>query len=444
MAWTGLVLSPLLFVGWSMTGNPAHWPFGLRFIMPIAALAALAGVLRRRPFVALGMLLIITATFELTFHPSDVEQVALHSDVRTIQTVALDVAVGYIAATRRRWVSVTTAVVVLCAQWATAVGFPLGPNDLNDRSVQDALAMLATWLIGNSIRQRRVFAEARLAETAREAAQAERLRIARELHDLIAHSIGVIAMQAGMGRRVIDTQPSEARQALAVIEETGRETLAALRRTLGTLRRTDPEAEALPLAPAHGLADLERLAERSRAGGFHIELRTAAPVALPADLDLAAYRIVQESLTNVTRHAHATRCDVVVATADGALRIEVTDDGRGGPIAEGGHGIAGMRERVALLGGSFSAAPRPGGGFRVTATIPLPAALLPPTPTAGPTSTTGRTSAPTLGPAPASSTTSAAGPASASAAGSGSVGERATGAGAAGGSARARGVGGPR
>ncbi|GGM57720.1 sensor histidine kinase [Dactylosporangium sucinum] len=378
-AWTGFVLSPLLFVAWSMTGNPADSPFGLRFIMPIAALAALAGMLRRRPFVALGMLLLITASFELTFHPNGPEQLALHSDVRTIQTLALDVAVGYIAATRRRWVSITTAVLVLCAQWAVAVGVQLSPDDLNDRGAQEALAMLATWFIGNSIRQRRVFAEARLAETAREAAQAERLRIARELHDLIAHSIGVIAMQAGMGRRVIDTQPAEARRALAVIEETGRETLAALRRTLGNLRRTDPAAEELPLAPSNGLADLERLAERSRGGGLRVELHApAAPVTLPADLDLAAYRVVQESLTNVTRHARATRCDVTVAVEGAILTVEVTDNGRGGPIAEGGHGIAGMRERVTLLGGEFAAGPRPGGGFRVAATIPLPVAPVAP------------------------------------------------------------------
>ncbi|WP_238007438.1 histidine kinase [Dactylosporangium sp. AC04546] len=387
VAWTGLVLSPLLFFGWSMTGDPAHWPFGLRFIVPIAALAALTGVLRRRPFVALGMLLLITAAFEVTFHPNDAEQFALHSDVRTIQTVALDVAVGYIAATRRRWVSITTAVLVLCAQWATAAGFPLSPNDLNDLTVQDALAMLAAWFIGNSVRQRRVFAEARLAETAREAAQAERLRIARELHDLIAHSIGVIAMQAGMGRRVIDTQPSEARQALAVIEETGRETLAALRRTLGTLRRTDPDAEGVPLAPSSGLAGLTQLAERSRAGGLHIGLHTEVPAALPADLDLAAYRIVQESLTNVTRHAHATRCDVRVTTEADSLRIEVTDNGRGGPIGAGGHGVAGMRERVGLLGGEFTAGPRPDGGFRVAATIPLPAPA--PAPVAAPSTAGG-------------------------------------------------------
>ncbi len=237
------------------------------------------------------------------------------------------------------------------------------------------LAVVTAWVIGDSMRQRRAYAAAQRDQAQARAVQAERLRIARELHDMIAHSIGVIAVQAGMGRRVIDTQPAEARDALANIEDVSRDTAAALRRMLGTLRRTDVGSGPAPRDPAPGLADLGELVARTAQAGVKVDLTWDGDrPALPPDIDLSAFRIVQEAVTNVIRHAGAGRCDVAVREDAGMLVIEVTDDGRGGTGIGGGYGIPGMRERVSLLGGDFTAGPRDGGGFAVTATIPLPGA----------------------------------------------------------------------
>ncbi|GAA2623449.1 sensor histidine kinase [Dactylosporangium fulvum] len=374
LAWTGFALSPLLFAAWAFGGDPLHLPFTLRYVLPILSMVLLGGVVRRRPFAVLAMLLFFVALFEFGGRTDLRYGTGIHSDVRIIQMVAVDVAVSFVAATSRRWVSIITATGVLLLQVVVAAAIRSGPAVLETWALQYILAMVAAWFVGNSVRQRRLFAEARAAETAHAAVQAERLRIARELHDMIAHSMGVIAMQAGMGRRVIGSRPEEARQALAVIEDTGRETLAALRRMLGTLRRAEPEAGPAPLDPTPGLADLNRLAERSRDAGLHVEVRDGADVGpLPPDVDLSAYRIIQEAVTNVARHAGTDRCEVVVERHPDALVIEVLDNGRGGPATGRGYGIPGMRERVSLLGGDFAAGPRPGGGFRVAARIPLPA-----------------------------------------------------------------------
>jgi signal transduction histidine kinase len=211
----------------------------------------------------------------------------------------------------------------------------------------------------------------------------ERLRIARELHDMVAHSIGIIAIQAGVGRRVIETQPAEARNALTAIEATSRETLAGLRQMLGVLRRAEPGPGRGPLESAPGLADLGRLAATTRDAGVRVELRWLGPRRpLPADIDLSAFRIIQEAVTNVVRHAGTGHCRVTVDCREEELGIEVTDEGHGGaPPAEGpgergGFGIDGMRERARLLGGELTAGPRAEGGFRVAARLPVPAAAL--------------------------------------------------------------------
>ena len=206
---------------------------------------------------------------------------------------------------------------------------------------------------------------------------AERLRIARELHDIVAHSIGVIAIQAGAGRRVFDARPAQARDALAAIEATSRETLSGLRRMVTGLRLADPDPAPgqAPLGPAPGLADIERLAATTLDAGVRVDVDWhGSREPLPADIDLSAFRIVQEAVTNVVRHAGTDRCLVCIGQHDGQLSIEVTDGGRGSGGAAGtGYGITGMRERAALLGGDFSAGPRPGGGFRVAARLPVPA-----------------------------------------------------------------------
>jgi signal transduction histidine kinase len=213
--------------------------------------------------------------------------------------------------------------------------------------------------------------------TTEQAVTAERLRIARELHDMIAHSIGIIAIQAGVGSRVIETQPAEALAALRAIEATSRETLSGLRRTLVALRQADLVAASVqaPLAPAPGLADVGRLAAATTDAGVRVDVRWGGKRRpLPVDIDLSAYRIVQEAVTNVVRHAGTRRCRVAIDYGEVELSVEVIDDGRGMPSSpvDAGFGITGMRERVSLLHGHFSAGPRPEGGFRVAARLPLP------------------------------------------------------------------------
>ncbi|MEU1587124.1 sensor histidine kinase [Micromonospora sp. NPDC005710] len=372
LVWGSCALSPLLLFLWVNTGNPANWPLGLRFIVPSLLMALPVVGLRRRPFVALAVMLLDVVLVELLTSSAALYDPQFHGVLRTIQTAALDVAVGYVAALRSRRISVATAAFVLVVQMVVAVALQIGPADLNERVTQNLLAVAVAWMIGNSARQRRLFAEAQRAEAAASAVQAERLRIARELHDVVAHCVGVVAMQAGMARRVFDTQPEEARNALTEIEQTGRETLASLRRMLGSLRRADLTSGSAPLDPAPRLSDLDQLAERSSALGLQVEVRSRGEDRpLPSDIDLSAYRIIQEAVTNVVRHAGAQHCEVVVDRRPDELSIQVTDDGRGAVGTGTGFGIVGMRERVSLLGGQFDAGPRPEGGFRVAARIPL-------------------------------------------------------------------------
>jgi signal transduction histidine kinase len=238
------------------------------------------------------------------------------------------------------------------------------------------LVTVIAWLIGHSIRQAQTRAELVRAQAAAQTELAERLRIARELHDIVAHSIGIIAIQAGAGHRVFDASPAEARDALATIEATSRETLSGLRRMVTGLRRAQPESAtaATPLEPTPGLADVERLAASTLGAGVTVDVRWhGSREPLPADIDLSAFRIIQEAVTNVVRHAGTDRCQVSIDQQDGRLSIEVTDSGCGGDASGTGYGIVGMRERAALLGGDFSAGPRPGGGFRVSARLPVAA-----------------------------------------------------------------------
>ena len=208
-----------------------------------------------------------------------------------------------------------------------------------------------------------------------DAVTAERSRIARELHDAVAHSMSVMVVQAGAARTVIDRDPEAAKAAIARIEETGRDGLTEMRRLIGVL--TDPGTEA-DLAPQPGLAQLEALLETVRGAGVPVEAVTRGqPRALPPSADLIAYRVVQEALTNVVKHAGGAHARVQFDWSDDALVIEVVDDGRGGPAdATGGHGLIGhgligMRERVALYGGSLETGARPGGGFSVRVRLPL-------------------------------------------------------------------------
>jgi signal transduction histidine kinase len=234
---------------------------------------------------------------------------------------------------------------------------------------------VAPWLFGRNIRARNLrlaAAEREREQRAQLAVSDERSRIARELHDVVAHSVGVIVVQAEGARRVFDQDPERAREALDSIERTARTALADMRRSLGVLRREDSRRA---LAPQPGISDLEGLIEQARAGGLAVELAVEGErVSLPQGIDLSAYRIVQEALTNVIKHAGAVRALVTVRYGDSELELEVADDGPGPPVggADGsGLGIVGMRERVESHGGELHTGPGPQGGFVVRASLPL-------------------------------------------------------------------------
>jgi signal transduction histidine kinase len=205
---------------------------------------------------------------------------------------------------------------------------------------------------------------------AHDAVMAERSRIARELHDAVAHSMSVMVVQAGAARTVIDRDPEAAKAAIARIEETGRDGLTEMRRLIGVLTAPGTEAD---LSPQPGLAQFEALLETVRGAGVPVEVVTRGqPRQLPPSADLIAYRVVQEALTNVVRHAGGAHARVLLDWSHDALAIEVADDGRGGAAdAAGGHGLIGMRERVALYGGSLETGARPGGGFSVRVRLPF-------------------------------------------------------------------------
>ena len=335
------------------------------------ALLASALLLRRRPLTALAVML-----------GGSVASMALQpSALQVVVVCAVGLEICYIAVTRTRRVSLTSVAMVgvslIPLLEVRSVGSPWGGGNVEPAM---ALATIIAWLIGHSIRQAQAQAELVRAQAAAQTAMAERLRIARELHDIVAHSIGIIAIQAGAGRRVFDARPDEARDALAAIEVTSRETRSGLRRMVTGLRRADlePGPGRAPLGPAPGLAAIERLATSTLEAGVKVDVDWhGSREPLPADIDLSAFRIIQEAVTNVVRHAGTGQCQVWIDRQDGQLSIEVTDSGRGGSghggVAAGtGYGITGMRERAALLGGDFSAGPRPGGGFRVAVRLPLP------------------------------------------------------------------------
>ncbi len=243
-----------------------------------------------------------------------------------------------------------------------------------------ALFLITAWTVGYAMGQHRRHVDAMMRNQARlaEAERAEeRIRIARELHDVVAHSMSVIAVQAGFGHLVIDDRPGEARAALGAIETAGRETLVEMRRLLGVLREENPSAS--PLTPAPSLDDLDCLVTQAAQAGVDVKVMVRGVRRdLPSGIDLSAYRIIQEALTNIVKHADVTTARVTLDYRPHELTIEITDhgrdhDGRAGHGGSTGHGLMGMRERVAMCGGRFHARPLPEGGFQVRAALPLPA-----------------------------------------------------------------------
>jgi signal transduction histidine kinase len=210
----------------------------------------------------------------------------------------------------------------------------------------------------------------RMEQEARQAVEEERGRITRELHDVLAHSVSVMTVQASAVRRLLRPEQDREREALMTVEETGRQALAEMRRLLGIMRT---ESERPALAPQPGLGTLPQLVEQVRQSGLPVELTVeGTPVRLPAGVDLSAYRIVQEALTNTLRHAGPAHAWVAVRYEGEDVEIEVANDGASDGVNDGGgHGLVGMRERVALCGGELRSGPRPGGGFKISARLPV-------------------------------------------------------------------------
>ena len=270
-------------------------------------------------------------------------------------------------------------VVVVCA----AVVVLNDPGPVGDDLVSIPVLFGVGWLVGYALKERTERTEAaeeRAARAERERESAarlavaeERARIARELHDVVAHAVSVIVLQVGAVRHRMPAGAADDREALLNVEQAGRTALAEMRRLLTAMRDSSEEAE---LAPHPGVDDLEHLVDEVRAAGLDVRFRVEGqPVPLPRGLELSTYRIVQEGLTNALRYAGAGTAEVAVVYTPDELRLDVRDDGRrdpSAPVVDGqGHGLIGIRERVKLFGGTMEAGPAPGGGFLLRARLPL-------------------------------------------------------------------------
>jgi signal transduction histidine kinase len=286
--------------------------------------------------------------------------VAFFAAVRAMRRVAVigSLVIGYLAAVWPPWLigsrghaSATFALALLCG----------------------LLALLSAAELMRAAAQRRLAAQRIREQELLRLASEERMRIARDLHDVVAHNISVINVQANTALHLADRQPERAREALATINDVSRQALAELRSVLGVLRA---DGDAAPRAPAPGLGELDTLVGNMAAAGLKVELETeGSPAPLPAGVDVAAYRIIQEALTNSARHSGAARATVRVRYRGSEVEIEVEDKGTAGPKppwpAGTGSGIAGMTDRAQALGGRLTAGPRPSGGFLVTAALPV-------------------------------------------------------------------------
>jgi signal transduction histidine kinase len=416
-----LIIFGTLFHGVALARLPVTGWHARDWLPPLLAvcLSIPVAIRRREPVLAFAVILAACAWV-----------LVLRGEITRGPFLPLALVLYLVAATRGRRAALTALAAALALLTVQGVILSLTGRGAGN-AVGVGLVLIICWMIGYSVRQRRSYV-ARLQQQAMDnAITVERLRIARELHDVVAHSMTVVAVQAGFGEYVFDRQPAEARAALAAIQTVTSEALADMQRMLGALRQAGggmagevpgPAAgaaappvqapAAAPLAPAPGLSDLDRLVAGTAGAGIRVEvLRTGPARAIPAGIDLSAFRIVQEALTNVVKHSGADRCLVRIAHGAVQLCVEITDPGQrpvpapaagaravamaaapapavvgapapavAGPggsgaragLAPGGHGIAGMRERVSLCGGEFAAGPLPERGFRVTARFPLP------------------------------------------------------------------------
>ena len=360
------VVGTLGAAGEQPTARPLDAPAWTLLLVACVALLAR----RRHPVAVLGVAAAATVAWLAVSYPYGPVFLPLSVAVYTLATVT----------PRERVPALAGGVGALLLVVVT-----LGVADNGVWSGEELPGVLLAWLallgvplwVGAVARARRE----RVAEEARRRADDERLRVVRELHDVVSHSIAMINFRAGVALHVLDRRPEQAREALAAIRQASAGALQELRATLGVLRQ--PAGGERSRASVPGLAQLDELVAGVARAGPTVELVVEGERAeLPPVVDLAAYRVVQESLTNVVRHAGPAPATVRVAYGTADLVVEVTDDGAGGPGAVradgGGHGIAGMRERVAALGGELQAGPRPQGGFRVRARLPLPGPMGPP------------------------------------------------------------------
>lgn len=363
--WPGYLPSPERWgrVDWLLYGGP-----------PLLALAGTLPLVVRRRYPVAVMLIIGYAAFAWDFLPGE----------STAAFLAMFVAVfsaGLYTSSRRRSVAGIAAFIAgAFGMWLVVASRP--PGGLDVWLLLMFAFIGAIWLAGDVMRTRTLQAR-QLQEHAAElerrreleverAASEERMRIARELHDVVAHSMSVMVIQAAAALRVIDSQPEQAREAMRQVESTGRQAMAEMRRLLGVVR---DGSRAQPTAPQPSLARLQELVDEFRAAGLPVTTRIEGePRPLAPGLDVSAYRVLQEALTNAMRHAQASSVSVLLRYAADEIEISVTDDG-GGPGAAAasermGHGLVGMRERVALFGGELQAGAGSQGGFTVRARLP--------------------------------------------------------------------------
>jgi signal transduction histidine kinase len=388
----------------------AIWPaLALAIVEVVGTIGASQGQPEARDLDPLALALVLAAPLALVWRRTRPEVALGVAFASVMAYVALDYPHGpiflgliaaYVNAVVKGWRRLAVAVLV---SGYVLVGWVMPAFDDAPWPDWSVAGALAAWLLvlgsaSELLRSRLERAgerQAALAEEARRRASEERLRIARELHDVLAHNISLINVRAGVALHLVDedpdaVDPAQVRPALAAIKDASKEALGELRSVLDVLR----QGEAAPLAPTAGLADLDNLAERARGTGLDVRVervngdgRTVQAEditgGLPAGVDLAAFRIAQEALTNVVRHAAASRATVRLRRTPDLLEVQVDDDGTGaadapvGPTdagidgGEGGRGITGMRERAQALGGTADAGPRPGRGFRVRARFPL-------------------------------------------------------------------------
>ncbi|RPF35305.1 MULTISPECIES: sensor histidine kinase [unclassified Streptomyces] len=350
-------------------------------IVPIAFLLCLVIALRRRMPEKMLLLTIGLGVAQL---------------VLNVQTMAADFAmlviVYTVAATSPRWASWLALAVGLCAAPMAQMRWPLDGSALGNaaKAVFLTVPFALAWVLGDSIRTRRAYfaqLEERAARLEKEreaqskvAVAAERARIARELHDVVAHNVSVMVVQADGAAYVLDAAPDQAKKALETISSTGRQALAEMRRLLGVLR-TGEHQEVGEYVPQPDVDQIDELIEQCRTSGLPVDFKVeGTPRPLPSGVELTAYRIVQEALTNTRKHGGPNAgASVRLVYFDDGLGLLVEDDGKGAPhelYEEGGadgqgHGLIGMRERVGMVGGTLDAGPRPGGGFRISALLPL-------------------------------------------------------------------------